>query len=329
MNAGPGPLEPPGEASGRPAGAGVEGEQATTDGNAPHAAGERSGERPGERPGGLRALARALLLPFGRLAARFPSVRSRRGLFLLTVLVGGLASALTIGTVVAIQWTETTSFCGQCHTMAPELKAYDMSAHRDVACVECHTKPGVEGWVETKVNGTKQLVQIVTGTFPKPIPPPDHTLLPPTAVTCQRCHDIVPLVANGGPVKLVLHNRYAKDEAVTRQSIALVLRPFGFGGSGETQGVHWHIASNVEYAAADPQAQQIDYVAVDRGDGDVEEFIAASAVTVSSEVGPDIARLKATDGVRRMDCIDCHNRVGHGILGLDQAIDAQIDAGTV
>jgi nitrate/TMAO reductase-like tetraheme cytochrome c subunit len=258
-----------------------------------------------------------------------PPLRSRRGLFVLFMLVAGLGSVLTIGSVVAIQWTETAAFCGQCHTMEPELKAYELSPHREVACVECHTEPGVGGWVKAKVNGTRQLVQIVTGTFSTPIPPPDHSNLPPTSVTCLKCHDVAPLVAQGGPIKLVLHNRYNLDEDVTRDSIALVLRPFGFGGSGDTRGVHWHIDSEVEYVPSDGRAQKIDYIAVTRDDGQREEFIASSAVTMSNAVRPDIDRLRDTGRLRRMDCIDCHNRVGHAIPDLGQAIDDQLDAGTV
>jgi nitrate/TMAO reductase-like tetraheme cytochrome c subunit len=258
-----------------------------------------------------------------------PPLRSRRGLFVVFVFVAGLGSALTIGSVVAVQWTESAAFCGQCHTMEPELKAYAMSPHRDVACIECHTEPGLGGWIKAKVNGTRQLVQIVTGTFSKPIPVPDHATLPPTSVTCLKCHDVAPLVAQGGPIKLVLHNRYGLDEGVTRDSIALVLRPFGFGGTGDTRGVHWHVASDVEYVAADDRAQKIDFVAVTRADGTREEFIASSAVTMSNAVGPDINRLTDGGRTRRMDCLDCHNRVGHAIPDLGQAIDSQLDAGTV
>jgi nitrate/TMAO reductase-like tetraheme cytochrome c subunit len=296
------------------------------------AAGTAAADAGSSEPDGTDAIGRA-----GRLAwlrrhlprIPHPPLRSRRGLFVLFMLVAGLGSALTIGSVVAVQWTETAAFCGQCHTMEPELKAYELSPHREVACVECHTEPGVAGWVKAKVNGTRQLVQILTGTFSTPIPPPDHSNLPPTSVTCLKCHDTEPLVAQGGPVKLVLHNRYNLDEDVTRDSIALVLRPFGFGGSGDTRGVHWHIDSNVEYVSADGRAQKIDYVAITRGGGEREEYIASSAVTMSNAVGPDIERLRDTGRLRRMDCIDCHNRVGHAIPDLGQAIDEQLDAGTV
>ena len=41
------------------------------------------------------------------------------------VLVGHPAA--TVGGVVAIDWTETPDFCGRCHTMDPELKAFVVS----------------------------------------------------------------------------------------------------------------------------------------------------------------------------------------------------------
>jgi nitrate/TMAO reductase-like tetraheme cytochrome c subunit len=264
-----------------------------------------------------------------RLRAMIPPLRSRRGLFILVVLMAGFGSAITVGGVVAVQWTETADFCGRCHTMGPELKAYEMSPHREVPCAECHVEPGVQGWIKAKFNGTKQLLQVLTGTFPEPIPAPDHADLPPTAVTCVKCHDILPLVANGGPIKLVLQDRYRKDEPNTRDTVALVLRPAGFGGDSETKGVHWHIASNVEYVRADERAQVIDLVSVSEPTGEPEVFIASNQVTSSSDVQPDIDRLLEDGTVRRMDCIDCHNRVGHGIPSIDQSIDSSITAGRI
>jgi nitrate/TMAO reductase-like tetraheme cytochrome c subunit len=266
-----------------------------------------------------------------------PRVRSRsrraprttRGLFVLFALVGGLGAAMAAGTVVAVQWTETADFCGRCHTMGPELQAYATSPHREVACVECHTEPGIQGWIKSKVNGVRQLVEVLTGTFPKPIPAPDHALLPSTKVTCQKCHDVAPLVAQGGPIKLVLENRYRLDATNTRDAIALVVRPYGFGGTAGTRGLHWHITSDVEYVTSDPRAQTIDYVAITEPNGEKEQFIAAGAVGISTDVQPDVDRLLAAGTTRQMDCIDCHNRVGHAIPDLNQAIDDQIDAGTV
>jgi nitrate/TMAO reductase-like tetraheme cytochrome c subunit len=293
---------------------------------APQAAARATAPAP-KRRRGIRRFFGRFFAPFGRIP--HPPLRSRRGFFILVVLVAGFGSAMTVGGVVAISWTETADFCGRCHSMEPELKAYAMSPHREVPCAECHVEPGVSGWIKAKINGTRQLFLVLTGGFPKPIPPPDHADLPPTSATCVQCHDVETLIANGGPVKLVLTARYRKDESNTRDSIALVLRPAGFGGTSETRGVHWHIDSDVEYTSQDPRARKIDWVGIQGKDGSYEQYIAASEIGVSSDVQPDIDRLKAESTVRRMNCIDCHNRVGHGISTTDQAIDAAITGGQV
>jgi nitrate/TMAO reductase-like tetraheme cytochrome c subunit len=258
-----------------------------------------------------------------------PPLRSRRGMLLIFLVVAGFASGLTAAAAGAVRWTETPDFCGRCHTMDPELKAYAQSPHRDVACAECHVKPGVDGWIQSKLNGTRQLLLMLAGAYPAPIPAPDHADLPPTSETCVRCHDVGSLTANGGPVKLVLRERFQPDEANSRDSIALVLRPSGFGsGNGGTRGVHWHIVEDVEYLTPDLRAQTIDYVARTSPSG-VKEYIASSQITDPSDVQPDIDRLKAQERQRRMDCIDCHNRVGHGVVPPSRAIDDAITAGTV
>jgi hypothetical protein len=247
----------------------------------------------------------------------------------LFFLMAGLGSVVTVGGALAIQWTETADFCGRCHTMGPELKAHAMSPHRDVACAECHVEPGLGGWVKAKINGTRQLLQILTGTYPTPIPPPDHGDLPPTSATCLRCHDVAPLVANGGPVNLVLQVHYREDEPNTRDSIALVIRPFGFGSSTATRGMHWHIVSDVEYYSSDPRAQKIDLVRITNKDGTTEQFLASQQVGVATNVQPDLDRLQAAERSRRMDCLDCHNRIGHRIPGLNESIDNAIDLGQI
>jgi hypothetical protein len=136
-------------------------------------------------------------------------------------------------------------------------------------------------------------------------------------------------VANGGTVKLVVQQKYHEDLKNTRDTIALVLRPAGFGTPSETRGVHWHIDSEVDYVTQDPRAQKIDYVTIKEKDTAAEEFIASSEVTDPTNVRPDIDRLKAEGELHRMDCIDCHNRAGHGVPTPDQAIDESLSNGTI
>jgi hypothetical protein len=276
------------------------------------------------RQRGIRGSVRRFSAPLARVP--HPPLHSRRGWFIVLLLIAGFGSAMTVTAVAAVSWTETADFCGRCHTMGPELKAYSLSPHRDVACAECHVEPGVAGWIKAKINGTRQLLLVLTGAYPKPIVAPDHADLPPTSRTCVRCHETGSLVANGGPVKLVLQERYHPDEPNTKDTVALVVRPAGFGGTEEKRGVHWHIAEDVDYLSPDPRAQTIDYVAVTAPGGGTREFLASSAVSLSTDVQPDIDRLKASGPVRRMDCIDCHNRVGHGVSTPDQAIDDSMAA---
>ena len=276
---------------------------------------------------GFRWLLGLSLAPFRKLVRR--TRRTGRGLSILLFLVAGIGSALTVGGVLAVGWTETADFCGRCHAMEPELKAYAMSPHRELACAECHVEPGAVGWIKAKVNGTRQLIGVLSGTFPTPIPAPDHADLPPTSETCVRCHDVGQLVTSGGPVKLILREHFRKDEQNTRDTIALVLRPAGFGGTTATRGVHWHIDSEVDYLSGDPRARTIDWVGIRFADGTTEQFVASTQVTVSTDVQPDIDRLKAANAERRLNCIDCHNRVGHGVPSIDDAIDAAIAAGQI
>jgi nitrate/TMAO reductase-like tetraheme cytochrome c subunit len=284
------------------------------------------------RPGRLaRFLPRRIRVPGlpglpGRNRLR---ITSRRGKLLAFFLVAGFGSALTVGGVAVTAWTETADFCGKCHTMEPELKGHALSAHRELSCSECHVEPGVTGWIKAKINGTRQLFEVITGTFPTPIPPPQHDELPATTVTCQRCHDLNQLVDNGGPIKLVLGSRFRDDEKNTRESVALVMRPAGFRAGGTTKGLHWHIVSDVEFSSADPRYQTIDYVKVTDPDGTVSEFVARGKVTVDTNVRPDIDRLTSAEGEHRMDCLDCHNRVGHRTPSIGEAVDAALETGKI
>lgn len=281
--------------------------------------------------GGERASIGARLRAVIRRRPRLPrlSFRSRRGRLIAFALVAGFGGAVAIGGVAAVEWTDTADFCGRCHTMGPELQGHELSPHRELGCAECHVEPGIEGWVKAKINGTRQLVELLTGTFPTPIPPPDHAALPSTTDTCQRCHDIAPLIENGGPVKLVLRTRYALDEDNTRQQVATVMRPSGLGTGTATRGIHWHIQVDVEYTSTDIRAQQIDLVRITAADGSQRTFISMGEVSDPTFVQPDIERLVAGEPTQRMDCISCHNRIGHRLPPVDEAVDDALDEGTI
>jgi nitrate/TMAO reductase-like tetraheme cytochrome c subunit len=292
-----------------------------------HAAPPASGETPHRRFRRIRALINKIPMP-----------KTRRGYFVGFFLIAGFGAVVTVGAVMAIGFTETATFCGLCHTMAPEQKAYKMSAHSELACAECHVRPGAMGWISAKVAGSKQLFQLITKTYPQPIPAPDHSDLPPVTETCLRCHSLDSITANGGPVRLVLRPTYAQDKVNTRNLVAVVLRPVGLnmpgtgvsGGQGEgPRGVHWHVQQTVTYTSSDERSRTIDSVTVTNKDGSKTTFMAANKIGVSTDVAPDIAKLEASERVRTMDCLDCHNRAGHAAPSISQALDSAMSDGKI
>jgi nitrate/TMAO reductase-like tetraheme cytochrome c subunit len=302
-------------------------------------AAEADETRPVRRFRRVRALF-APLAPVGRVLSKIPhpSLKSRRGIFVLSLLIAGIGAVAGVGGMMAVHYSETSSFCGRCHTMDPELKAYAMSPHKEVTCAECHVEPGVAGFVKAKANGTKQLLGVMTGKYPTPIPPPDHADLPDLKDTCLKCHSLDKITANGGPVKLVLRPRFQLDQTNTRELVGVMLRPAGLGAAsitpdpaadGAVRGVHWHVEQKVTYTTDDVRSQKIDLVDISFQDGTSKQYIAGSQVGVSTDVKPDIDRLKATQKTLGMDCISCHNRVGHNVPSPDRAVDEAMANGKI
>lgn len=258
--------------------------------------------------------------PFYLRGRRPRMPQSRGGLFALLLVLGALGGVATFSAVSLIQWTETADFCGRCHTMAPELAAYEAGPHRDVACAECHVEPGIMGWIKAKMNGTRQLIEVVLGTFPEPIPPPDHSDLPMASDTCSRCHD----VSQTAVMTLKTTTTYAEDEANTPQFVGLLVRPTGGNPFDVNRSVHWHVLRAVTYASSDPRASTIDYVAATTETGQVDEFIAYNKIKVAEDVQPDIDAIKASEKMTVMSCYDCHNRAGHAILNPRTELDAAL-----
>ncbi|MDH4141737.1 MAG: NapC/NirT family cytochrome c [Chloroflexota bacterium] len=254
---------------------------------------------------------------------RFP--RSRRALGALVLVGGAFALVAAIGGYQVIHWTETADFCGRCHTMGPELTAHAEGPHSEVTCGECHVEPGVSGWIKAKVNGTRQLIEIVAGTFPEPIPPPEHDSLPDSRDTCQRCHDITRI----DPSNLVTRLQFTEDERNTRQFVGLMVRPGSSDVLDASRGVHWHVIRDVEFWTEDPFSQEIELIAATQADGSVREFIAQDRVRIAEDVQPDVDDIKAEMLQVRMSCYECHNRVGHPIPNPRKGLDTLLGAGLI
>jgi hypothetical protein len=119
----------------------------------------------------------------------------------------------------------------------------------------------------------------------------------------------------------------------------VVLRPVGLtvadGTSGtgaaavQPRGVHWHVQQQVTFTSDDPRSQTIDSVEVTNADGSKTDYISAAKVGVSANSKTDLTALTATERVRTMDCLDCHNRAGHGQPTPAQAVDIDLSSGAI
>jgi hypothetical protein len=106
-----------------------------------------------------------------------------------------IAGALIFGGV-AVPLTNHPEFCASCHNIKPSHDTWKTSTHKDVTCVACHVRPGLEGWLHDKAwNGTKDLAIYLFGK-----PTDAHNL--ETKVdsgVCMSCHHAILRVSEVAP----------------------------------------------------------------------------------------------------------------------------------
>jgi len=122
----------------------------------------------------------------------------------------------------------------------------------------------------------------------------------------------------GDPVRAI--HEYADDEGNT-ETVTMLKMHMG-GPSSEGRSIHWHAdpANRIEYVTAGENRQTIIYVKATDAKGQVKEYRADNATDQAIRSG---AR-------RTMDCVDCHNTVGHPISPTaERMVDRAIAAGEV
>ncbi|MEW6509627.1 MAG: NapC/NirT family cytochrome c [Bacteroidota bacterium] len=207
------------------------------------------------------------------------------------------------GSFKAYEHTDSDQFCGEtCHTvMEPEYTAYQYSPHARVGCVQCHIGPGAGWFVRSKLSGTYQLYAVTFNTYPRPIPTPIENLRP-AQETCEQCHWPKHFFSE----KEMKNTYFISDDQNTKWTLELLIK-IGGGNieAGPTSGIHWHmnLANEVTYIPSDSSRQTIPWVRTRRPDGTVTVYKSADSPLTDEEL--------QQRPVRRMDCIDCHNRPTH------------------
>lgn len=226
---------------------------------------------------------------------------------------------IVIGTQVtyrAVKHMETPQFCGAtCHSMNPELAAYQNSPHSRIECVECHVAPGAGGWIDSKASGIRQLAETVLNTYPRPIPSAlESNRLVPARETCETCH----WPQKFGGVRLRVFGKYADDEANTRSDTVLLMLVGGNRFSG-IHGAHMGPGVHMRFAAADAKRQTIPWVEYRNDQGVVRAFVATDATPNSANTLPKF----------EMECVDCHNRPTHTFELPERAMDKALGLGDI
>jgi hypothetical protein len=266
-----------------------------------------------------------ILIPIGTLLARR---RIREGLaipqtrrvvlrrlawfFIATTLVNILIASQV--TYRAVTQMETDQFCGQsCHVMKPQFTANLRTAHRNVECVDCHVVPGAVGFVQAKMNGTRQLVELVLNTYPRPVPPALQTnRLASSVETCERCH--ARSTDLGQPLRIL--SKFKDDEMNTPIQTVLVMNV----GGGSSPGIHGaHLGPGVEirYRTSDPKRQTI--ASVEYRNSKTNRAAVYTVPNAKDSGGQEFL----------MQCADCHNRQGHSFEQPDRAVDAAMASGEI
>ena len=253
-----------------------------------------------------------------RLSIDFSRPRDRRILLWFTLCGGTFLLITAIGSYQTFVYTESNQFCGEvCHNvMGPEYTAYHRSTHAKVACVECHVGSGASSYLKAKINGTHQLLDVITAKYDRPIATPVHNMRA-ASDTCEQCHW---RQKYSGVIEKVSH-RFLSDKTNTAFTTKLLVNVGGGDPAhGPVGGIHWHmnVNSKTEFYATDPQRQTIVWIKTTKADGSVTVYR-----TADFKGEPDPAQ------VRTMDCMDCHNRPAHRYQSPNDAVDEALYLGRI
>jgi nitrate/TMAO reductase-like tetraheme cytochrome c subunit len=262
-------------------------------------------------------LRRRKLKAAGQLPAEYPKVDLSSPVLreaLIFVAVATFLNFVIVGTASyrSVAYMDTPNFCGQtCHVMTPEFAAYQVYPHSHVACTECHIASGIPGFIHAKLNGTKQLVQVVFENYPRPIMPEGK--VPAASQTCVHCHNPGRFIGD----KLMVTTAYGDDETNPATKSLVLLHVGGKDLAGHLSGIHGAHLGHIEYISRDTTNQTIPWVAKVSDNGSITEYVSSDA------------KQPVTGEKRVMDCLDCHNRAAHTFDTPEKALNKAMQQGRV
>ncbi len=247
---------------------------------------------------------------------------SRKRAIRRTLLTGAvfIVGFIVLG-VIAIQvweFSNSVDFCANgCHDVHPEeIPAFQDSYHARVKCTECHMgRVGTIHSILLKTSHFRHLPEVIFNQYERPL---ESKTLRPANESCERCH--WPPAFHGDTVREI--KRFQPNQENTEQRTYLILKTgAGTREQGLGYGIHWHITNPVEYIATDEQKQDIRWVRTTLPDGRTVEYNDVTNPLSEEEI--------ANAEKKVMDCVDCHNRMGHPFSSPEVLIDEAMADGRI
>jgi len=246
-----------------------------------------------------------------RLRELFGSATAvQQGLIVAGVFIVGFI-ALGIISIQVWEVSNSTAFCADvCHGVHPEEPAARQdSYHANVQCVECHMgRVSTLRKIVLKASHARHLPETLFQQYDRPTEA--ETLIPPDQ-SCERCH--WPPSFHGDSVREIEHYQQDRENTLIRTFLALRTGSGGARVESVGKGIHWHIANRVEFIAEGEDREEIRWVQATFPDGRVVEYNDVTDPMSEDEIAaaePEV-----------MDCVACHNQIGHPFYSPDTLVD--------
>jgi len=257
--------------------------------------------------------------PDAATAKKDRRARRRRAFWRVALIGAAFLAAFVVLMIAAIQvweYSNSVGFCtNACHDVHPEeTAAFEDSYHAEIKCTECHMgRMGTLRSVVLKAGHFRHLPEVIFKKYDRPLV---SETMRPASESCEKCH--YPPAFHGDRVRQVQNVR--NDEQNTGEDTYLILKT---GGGQRTEGlgygIHWHIENPVQYIAAEEDKQHILWVGTTLPDGRMVEYTDVTSPLAADQV--------AGADKRTMDCVDCHNRVGHPFPSPEDLVDKALADG--
>src|SRR5512137_851617 len=216
-------------------------------------------------------------------------------------MVGAIGTFIAIGIGLMVlaaagiagwEYTNSDQFCeSTCHAVHPEeIESHKTAAHARVHCVECHMgRNSTLKLIAMKPTHLKELWGMIAG-YERPI---HASGLRPSREACESCH--YPQTEHHDSV--AVQKRYGTDAKSSETDYRLTLHTTADverEQDWKVSGIHWHVASDVEFKSPDVQGRSIPWVQVLKADGTRVTYIDAESKLSAADLG----KLES----RRMEC---------------------------